>query len=207
MCLATYWGLVAEQASGWDLVSQFLTGSLLQASHEISEPAQQGQNMTAYPPKLNPRKLSISKISASPRTNEQILMKSHVTCFTPEQTYFYTRVHFCLVLIISGCKTFLPSQTSAKSGQLLGYEHYHTYNHCVLSLLGKLTFLFHFAGYANIIVDQNSTLISFLNTGDSFCWVQVLLLFHQHNSAAELKAGLGSAFFNHVNVILWQFSF
>lgn len=114
-----------HQAGTWSPSS--LPGSLLQARHQISEPAQQGQNMTAYPPKLNPRKLSISKISASPRAKEQILMKSHVTCFIPEQTYYQPRVHFCLVLIISGCKTFLPGQTSAKSGQLLGYELYHTY--------------------------------------------------------------------------------
>ena len=104
-------------------------------------------------------------------------------------------------------KTFLPGQASTTSVQLLGYEHYHTRYCCVPPLLGKLTFLVHFSDDSNIIVDQNSTLISFLNTGDSFCWVEVFLLFHQHNSATELKAGLGSASFNHVNIIPWQFSF
>ena len=90
---------------------------------------------------------------------------------------------------------------------MLGYENYHTGNRCVLPLPGKLTFLVRFSDDSNIIVDQNSTLISFLNMGDSFGCIQVLLLFHQHNSATELKAGMESVFFNHGNVILWQFSF
>lgn len=78
---------------------------------------------------------------------------------------------------------------------------------CVLPLLGKLTFLLHFSEGSKVIVGQNSSLNSFLNAGASFAWVQGLLLFQWHNSATESQAGLGSAFFNHADVILWQFAF
>lgn len=159
-----------------------------------------------YPTSISASQNTLHWQNPSPPANWQIPMKSCVTHFTPEELH-QPRVWFCLSLIISVCKRFLPGQASTKSGQLLGYEHYHTCSRRMPPLLGKLTFRVHSSDDSNITVDQNSTLISFLNTGDSFCWVQVLLLFHQRNSAAELKAGLGSAFFNRVNVILWQFSF
>lgn len=88
-------------------------------------------------------------------------MKSPATCLSPEELH-QSGVWYCLALIISVCKTFLPGQASSKSGQLLGDERYHTCDRCVLPLLRKLTFPVRFSEDSNIvIVDQNSTSSAF----------------------------------------------
>lgn len=114
-------------------------------------------------------------------------------CFIPEKYNFYPQLWFCPVPFIPVYKAFLPGQDSTKIREMLNSEFCHPCKGCVLPLLGNLTFLLHSSDNSDIIVDLNSCcFLSFLSPGDSFCWEQLLLLFH-HHSPAELRPRLGWA--------------